>query len=192
MDSVTFDLFEGAQCGRKDDVALAIAFGANVNARNAIGFTPLMYACWRGFAPVVDLLLRIPGVDVGAKCPEGLCAAHFAASACPSKADDDAVAVLKLLQAAGADLNARTSLHGDTPIMRAIASNLKGVVAFLAAAPGCDLGAVDGAGRGLAQWCEDYGSVDCESIIRTASSGRRSPVTPSGVREKALEKAELT
>ena len=47
MHRTTYDLFEAAKGGSRLDAATAIAFGAEINAKNVIGFTPLHYACWR-------------------------------------------------------------------------------------------------------------------------------------------------
>ncbi len=44
--------------GYEEMVALLIEFGANVNARNADGMTPLMFACAKGQGEVVRLLIQ--------------------------------------------------------------------------------------------------------------------------------------
>jgi ankyrin repeat protein len=170
MDTQTFDLFEAARTGTKDDAALAIAFGANINARNVIGFTPLHYAAWRGNVPVVDLLLRMKDIEIAAMCPEGLTAAHFAVSPCVYKNPSDVAEVLKLLCAAGADMNAPTPGSGDTVIMRAIASSFPGAVEYLASLPGVDLDARDGKGRTPEQWGVDFGS---DAIVTSVSRRRK-------------------
>lgn len=178
MNSTTFDLFEAAKAGTKDDAALAIAFGADINAQNHIGFTPLMYAAWRGNAPVVDLLLRMPQVNVNLRCPEGLTAAHFAGSECPSKLEASAVEVFRLLARHGADLNARTSTGGDTPIMRAAASKLPAVVACLAGMPECDLTATDVEGRSVLTWCAEHGTAEIVEMVRAAMLSREGKPAP--------------
>lgn len=165
MDAVTTLLFQAARDGTVDEAAEALAFGANMNARNSLGLTPLMYACWRGNVAVASLLLRMPGVDMTIASSEGLCAVHFAASSSPYKSDDATIDILRLLVAAGADVNARSSPTSDTAIMRAITSGCGEAVAFLAALDECDLSVRDPAGLDVRALCARYGSPAMTSAI---------------------------
>lgn len=81
MSGTTAALFDAARSGCVDDAATALAFGANANARNAIGFTPLHYACWAGRSAVVKLLLALPCTEVDPLTPQGITPLLLAASA---------------------------------------------------------------------------------------------------------------
>ena len=79
-------------------VELLIARGADVRARSKIGETALMDAATRGDAAAAKLLIA-KGADVNAKDHRGYTALMFAA-----QYDDDAVALVRLLLAHGADV----------------------------------------------------------------------------------------
>ncbi len=50
-------LFLAAKAGNAEGVEAALMIGADVNAQDDDGRTPLMYACYEGFLDVVKLLL---------------------------------------------------------------------------------------------------------------------------------------
>ena len=77
-------------------VKRALSQGADINARNELGFTPLILAVNAGQRVVVKTLLR-HGADPTLKSPSGMSPAHFAI------ARDDP-RMLQLLGDAGADL----------------------------------------------------------------------------------------
>ena len=157
MDKLTFDLFEAAKSGSVEDAALALAFGANINGRNAIGFTPLMYACWRRNAPVVDLLLRVPTLDASICSPDGLTALHFAASAVsPPQEAATLTIITSLIRSRKVDLNARSAGLRETALMRSIAGHMPSVASALIWAPGSDLSATDAAGRTALDWATHF------------------------------------
>jgi ankyrin repeat protein len=79
-------------------VGLLIARGADVRARSKIGETALMDVATRGDAAAAKLLLA-KGADVNAKDHRGYTALMFAA-----QYDDDAVELVRLLLAHGADV----------------------------------------------------------------------------------------
>jgi ankyrin repeat protein len=62
------DLFEASKKGDAFEVQLLLAAKANVNARLAGGWTPLMIAAWEGHLDVVQSLLAAKA-DVNAKTP---------------------------------------------------------------------------------------------------------------------------
>lgn len=152
LSPITAELFSAARGGSAEDAASALAFGAEVNARNSWGYTPLMYASWAGFLPVAGLLLRMPGIEVNARCPEGMTPIHFAVSAREGKSEPAALGVVSALLAAGGDVNARTVTVGDTPAMRAAASRFPSVALHILQHPGCDVGARDVEGRTVVDW----------------------------------------
>ena len=102
------ELLDQAWEGDAAVVELLLAAGADVKAKNNIGWTALHYAATRGYAAVAELLLAA-GADVDAKSEYGSTALHFAAA----RGYDD---VVELLLVAGADVEAKsntgwTALH---------------------------------------------------------------------------------
>lgn len=93
-----------------EPVAVMLAAGADVNARTALGFTPLHMAALYAPTAVADLLIA-HGADLHATAAEGETALHFAAMAGKTEL------VRKLLQE-GLDVNAREA-DGMTPLSRA-------------------------------------------------------------------------
>ena len=66
------DLFETAESGTVDEVKAALAGGANPDARNEGGFTPLHAAAALNSNPAVIAALIEAGADVGARNKGGL------------------------------------------------------------------------------------------------------------------------
>ena len=104
---------------RQGDVELGqmlVYAGANVRAVTRIGgFTPLLMASERGYAGVIDVLLKA-GADPKTATSSGTTPLMFAAAS----GQTDAV---KLLLDKGVDVNAAESARGETPLMFATASN---------------------------------------------------------------------
>ncbi len=67
----TTHLFEAVEAGTPQDVQAAIDQGADVNARDLGGFTPLMYASGQQNAQVIARLLKA-GANVNAQDPFGM------------------------------------------------------------------------------------------------------------------------
>ncbi len=127
-----------AVAGQKDVVEFLLAHGADVNARDIVGDTPLHNADWEddeGHKDVVGLLLA-HGADVNAKGQQGRTPLHDAAF-------DGSTGMTTLLLAKGADVKARDDL-GDTPLHFAAMSG-PGVVNLLLA-NGADVNAQNIAG----------------------------------------------
>lgn len=106
----------------KDVVELLLAHGADANAKDNGGKTPLFYAAIRGNKAVVELLLA-HGADANAKENEGWTPLLWASSG-------DHKDVVELLLAHGADVNAKNNL-GETPLHRAALRGYKDVVELL-------------------------------------------------------------
>jgi len=106
----------------KDVVELLLAHGADVNARDNDGKTPLIFAALSGNKDVVELLLA-HGADANARDSEDWTPLLWAAS-------DGYTDVVEFLLAHGADANARNS-HGETPLHRAALRGNKAVVELL-------------------------------------------------------------
>lgn len=167
MNQLTSDLFEAARVGSVDDAATAIAFGANINAVNCVGMTPLHYACWRRNVAVVDLLLRMKGILANVYCREGFTPLHLVASTCqPARSEADAVNIVRLLVNSGlVDVNARSARLGETALMTAIACSQSAVAAMLILAPGIDLMARDFKGRNAIDFALAYHDDDTYDLL---------------------------
>lgn len=148
-------LLAAAQADDPRVVKLLLAHGAEVNARNGDGWTPLMKACWLGCTENVKLLLAAgAATDVaisGGPLKPGYTALHFAANGGETE-------VLQLLLEAGAAANVRDS-EGVTPLR--IAKSRE--VAALLIAHGAEVNAQDNdgwtplmraAGLGDLEWVE--------------------------------------
>lgn len=94
-----------------------LADGEDAAATDSGGHTALMWAALRPSAEVVGALLKAPGASVAARNKDGSTALHLAALACgKAGAEAEAVQVLRLLLAAGADVLAADD-KGFTPLM---------------------------------------------------------------------------
>jgi cytohesin len=105
---------------------ILIENGADVNERNPIGATALMWASCIGPPEVIQYLLE-NGADVNAKSPEGQTALADAAASdyAPKRLE-----VTKLLLQHGADIDARDA-QGLTPLMKAMATGHTEIAEYL-------------------------------------------------------------
>jgi len=85
--------------------------GINVNAVDEIGFSPLHYACKRGYRDIIKLLLD-KDADVNLISNESITPLHMAVTSGNKE-------VVKLLTDAGSDINA-TDKAGKTPLIYAV------------------------------------------------------------------------
>jgi serine/threonine-protein phosphatase 6 regulatory ankyrin repeat subunit A/serine/threonine-protein phosphatase 6 regulatory ankyrin repeat subunit B len=157
-------LMWAAEKGDKEVCELLISKGADVNAKDKNGLTPLHLACWqeaKDSSASVKALLEA-GANVKATDKDGWTPLHFAAQ---SHAE-----VIALLLRAGADVNAASSEENGryTPIHVACWSDAKdsssSVKALLEA--GANVKAVDKGGRTALHWAAGNGYKDiCELLI---------------------------
>ena len=101
------DIWEAAKQGNLEAVKQHLADGADVNAKDKYGLTPLHYAAWQGRNEIVELLTA-NGADVNAKDVDGGTPLHEAAS-------DGRKEVVELLIDNGADVNVKDD-RGMTPL----------------------------------------------------------------------------
>ena len=64
--------------GKREEVRSALAHGGNVNEKDSIGHTALMWAVINGHNSIVKLLLDQPGVKINETSIRGNTALHFA------------------------------------------------------------------------------------------------------------------
>ena len=113
----------------EDCLKLVLSMGADPNARDSEGKTPLMYTVQDGNARCTALLLRHPNIDVNKACPGGETPIFLAVE----NGNVDIVALL--IKASEVDVN-RALLESDlTPLHIGVASNNPRCVALLLTHP---------------------------------------------------------
>lgn len=120
--SLNFELFRAASNGDAVRVGMLLDKGANVNAREEEGETPLMYAAVEGHSNVVTLLLQ-RGAEINAVSQNNETA--LARAAFSGK-----IAAVTALLDGGASVDKTTS-NGTTPLMYATARGYLDVASVL-------------------------------------------------------------
>jgi ankyrin repeat protein len=95
----TLDLLQAASDGNVQGVRACLATGADVNAKNAEGWTALMIATLKGYREIVQILLEEERAQVNARSHHGWTALRYAVSMGDSES-------IRILLAAGAEVNA--------------------------------------------------------------------------------------
>ena len=129
-------LHQAARGGDKEQVQKLIAEGADVNAKDKEGWTPLHFAAWSGQKEVAEVLLA-QGAKIDETEDSGVTPLHLSVSF--------GERVPELLIAKGANLNAKDKA-GFTPLHMA-AGNRSGDVLELLIAKGADIRAGNWMGR---------------------------------------------
>ena len=104
-------LFDAARAGRVDLIDAFVAKGANLNARDARGFTPIIIAAYNGQSAMVDGLIAA-GADA---CLADMAQGNTALMGAAVRGYD---AIAQRLIAAGCDVNTR-NMQGQTALMMA-------------------------------------------------------------------------
>ncbi|MDO5465331.1 MAG: ankyrin repeat domain-containing protein, partial [Akkermansia sp.] len=181
------------KCAKEDKtelVSLLIAAGADINAVDECGDTPLYWATFNGHSECVKLLLAAPGIDVNKAVGFGITPLQLAAynghSECVklllaapgidvNKADKNGTTpigraaknghsecVKLLLAAPGIAVN--KAKDGVTPLLLAAAQGHSECVKLLLAAPGIDVNKANNAGATPLYWAADKGHSECVKL----------------------------
>ena len=100
------------------------AQGADINARNNVGFTPMHAAAYNDSVNAMQWL-RAHGADINARANDGGTPMHYATFG-------DSVNAMQWLRAQGADINARDN-DGSTPMHYAMLNNSVNAINWLRA-----------------------------------------------------------
>jgi len=173
------ELHQAAAKGDLKKVRKLVEEGADVNARDNIGYTPLHYAASYGHLDVARLLLE-EGADVNARDNAGWTPLHWAAAY-------GHVDVARLLVERGADVNARDNI-GYTPLHYA-ASYGHLDVARLLIESGADINARDDRGRTPLDLAKELGREEVVKLLESAARQMR-PAQPARQRPVESQPAE--
>ncbi len=116
------ELFQAAEIGNLTRAEHSIATGANINARDALGRTPLFIAVLCAQSETATLLIN-RGADIDAQDFMGMSSLHAAAA-------DGWAPLAQLLISRGADVNSRSG-DGRTPLHLAAATGCSAIVTLL-------------------------------------------------------------
>ena len=163
-------LIEAAIKGQTQIADLLIAKGANVNARDKSGATPLHQAALKGNLGFAALLLQ-HGADVNARDGDGATPLHNAALSGHRE-------VAELLLDKGADREARDTESGGTPLYHAAAWGRTAVVELLIAR-GADVNAGNKTGVTPLAAAEKNGFSETAAVLEAARRTIGIPRTPS-------------
>jgi len=130
--------------------------GADVNARDRFGMTPLHTAVRAGRNDVVEVFMA-HGADVNARSDRGQTPLFWAVAG-------EGKQMAERLIAHGADVNARDN-YGMTPLHCAAAAGHEAAVRALLAA-GADTGIKDNEGRCPLDWAKNLGHTEIAEVLR--------------------------
>ncbi len=150
-------LFEAAKLGRTDLIPELVKDGADVNAYEARGFTPLILAAYNGQAAAVEVLIAA-GADA---CRPDANQGNTAQMGVAFKGDD---AIAARLLKAGCDVNARNKAGQTALMMAALFGRVKQIDLLLAA--GADPAVADASGRTAAAVAATQGNEGLATRLR--------------------------
>ncbi|SES11843.1 ankyrin repeat domain-containing protein [Sphingobium sp. YR768] len=151
-------LFEAAKLGRADLIPLLVNNGADVNAYESRGFTPLILAAYNGQADTVEALLKA-GAD---PCKPDLRQGNTAQMGVAFKGDDR---IATRLLKERCDVNARNKA-GQTALMTASLFG-RTVQVKLLLEHGADAGLIDASGRSAASVAKAQGNTSLANDLLT-------------------------
>lgn len=143
----------GMGSGTPQNVQAAISKGADVNARDALGMTALMYAAQSNEDPEVIIALLKAGADINAKGSLGRTALMIAA-----ESKQNSKVIVTLLKA-GADVNARDSFGGMTAFMNAAIHNPNPLVTMALLEAEADAKLRGPGGKTAFDYAEEHGNL---------------------------------
>jgi ankyrin repeat protein len=150
-------LFDAARLGRIDMIDPLVKAGADINAYDDRGFTPVILAAYNGQAATVDALIA-KGANA---CRPDRDQGNTAQMGVAFKGED---AIAARLLKAGCDVNARNNA-GQTALMMASLFNRTRQVEMLLAA-GADRTIKDGAGRSASSVAADQGNAPMAARVK--------------------------
>ena len=176
--------------GATDSAAALVELGADIDAKNDYGDTPLHFAAWGDSVSVLEWLVEL-GVDIGARDDHGDTPLHFAAWADSVSALEwlvlggadidaknnidatplhfaalaDSVSALEWLVLGGADIDAKNNI-GATPLHYAASANSVSALEWLVVR-GADIDAKGVFGKTPLDIAGDYGADDAEVLLRS-------------------------
>jgi very-short-patch-repair endonuclease len=149
------DFFSVVQLGIIVEVKQYISLGADVNAKDQCGRTPLHWAAWNSHKDTAQLLID-NGAEVDAKDNDGWTPLHRTAL-------DGHTDMAKLLIENGADVNAEEN-EGYTPLHRAAFNGHTGTVQLLIE-NGADINAEESDGGTPLHWAAENGHTDMAHLL---------------------------
>jgi ankyrin repeat protein len=160
-------LHEAARLGRDDVIPALLQAGAEIDARDAKGYTPLILASYNGHATATSVLL-----DHGADAAAGDGArGNTALMGVAFKGYAD---IARLLVDAGVDVNQR-NLAGQTAVMNAVMFGHAEIAEMLLAA-GAATDVIDAAGNTPASIAAGQSNAAMAELIARATTAARSTV----------------
>jgi ankyrin repeat protein len=164
-------LMAAAGNGDLDAVNCLLDHGANVKAHTPTGFTALIGAALSGNAKVVALLLE-RGADPNAVCEleRGILQTPAGVAASLGHAD-----CLRLLMAAGADVNVQGGPFNHCALLGAAITPSKETVRLLLAK--ADVNATDWNGNTALDWAERQGETEIVKMLRDAGARQSKPLS---------------
>lgn len=133
-----------------------IAQGADVNARDNLGITPVHYAALCGHYDMVEMLL-LNKADVNAFDDQGLTPLHMAAQYGHAR-------IVELLLSYGANISAKTNHSGLSPLHWAAFWGHTEAIRTLIE-HGADINAQDNCGYTALTWAEQYDHYDMARLL---------------------------
>jgi ankyrin repeat protein len=164
-------LMAAAGTGDLDAVKCLLDHGADAKAKTPTGFTALIAAALSGNARIVELLL-----DRGAN-PNALCTLERGILQTPAgvAASMGHAECLRLLMAAGADVNVQGGPFNHCALMGAVTTPSKETVRLLLAK--ADVHATDWSGNTALDWAARQGETDIAKLLRDAGAEQYRPLT---------------